>query len=214
MKASPSSVGCDKGPAVFSSTTTGWVAGSCAGGRPAFWVSRDSGRTWRYQPLPRPAGDGMLTSCQCLLTAPVFTSGQDGALWASDLPGPPARAVAAYVTHDGGRTWAPIHLPDGEVPLQTPDFVDGRRGFVVGARLTRDGHVAGRMRLYATANGGASWTARSASPLLGQATLDFLTPEAGFETSISDNPLRPHLLETSNGGVTWISVPARLGGRT
>jgi photosystem II stability/assembly factor-like uncharacterized protein len=206
--------GCDKGPVVFSSATTGWAAGSCAGGRPAFWVSHDGGRTWRYQPLPRPSGYGMLTSCQCGLTAPVFTAPQDGALWASDMPGPPARALAAYVTHDGGRTWVPIHLPDGLAPLQTPDFVDGQHGFVIGARLTKDGQVSRRVRLYATADGGATWAARAVSPFLGQATLDFLTPAAGFATSISYNPLRFHLLRTSNGGATWIGVHARLSGRT
>lgn len=48
--------GCDKDAAVFSSATTGWVTGTCAGGRPAFWVSHDGGGTWRYQPLPQPSG--------------------------------------------------------------------------------------------------------------------------------------------------------------
>lgn len=66
--------GCDKDAAVFSSATTGWVTGTCAGGRPAFWVSHDGGGTWRYQPLPQPSGPGILANCQCFLTAPVFTS--------------------------------------------------------------------------------------------------------------------------------------------
>jgi len=85
--------GCEKGNAVFSSATTGWVGGTCEGGGLAqFWVSRDGGRTWRHQPLPQPYGTGMLARwCQCLLTAPVFTSPRDGALWAAGLPGPPAR---------------------------------------------------------------------------------------------------------------------------
>lgn len=75
--------GCDKGnAAVFSDARTGWAAGSCAGGgRPALWVSRDGGRSWRRQPLPLPSGRGMLVGCQCFLTALVFTSPEDGALW-------------------------------------------------------------------------------------------------------------------------------------
>ncbi len=206
--------GCDKGnAAVFSGARTGWVAGSCAGGRPAFWVSRDGGRSWRYQPLPRRSDTGMLADCQCFLTTPVFTSPEDGALWATDMPGPPARAAAAYLTRDGGRTWRPVRLPGHRVPLLTPDFVDGQRGFVIGGRLTQGLRPPRDVRLYATADGGATWTSRSASPLLPQATLDFVTPAVGFATVISYGPLRSYLLQTRNGGAAWTSVPARLTGR-
>lgn len=207
--------GCDKGHAVFSSASTGWVTGSCAGGRPAFWVSRDGGRTWRQQPLPRPSGTGMLTNCQCGLTPPVFTSPEDGALWASDLPTRPALSVAAYLTHNGGWTWTPIHLPGGRLPLQTPDFVNGQQGFVIGGRHLGGVRPPRDVRLYATANGGATWIPRSANSLLGlatpdfQGTLDFVTPAAGFASVISYNPFRSQLLKTSDGGATWTSVPAR-----
>ena len=207
---------CDKGLAGFSSASTGWVAGSCAGGRPAFWVSRDGGRTWRYQPLPRPSGTGTLTNCQCGFTAPVFTSPKDGALWASGLPGRPALSVAAYLTHDGGRTWAPIHLPGGRLPLQAPDFVNGQQGFVIGGRGLYSIQPPRDVRLYATTNGGITWIPRSANPLLGQATtdsqgtLDFVTAMAGFATVINYNPFRSYLLDTSNGGATWTRISARL----
>jgi photosystem II stability/assembly factor-like uncharacterized protein len=202
--------GCDKSFAVFSSARTGWVAGACAGGPPTFWTSRDAGITWRRQPLPRPSGTGVLTSCQCGLTAPVFTSPKDGALWAGGLPGPPALAAAMYLTRDGGRTWHPIRLPGARVPLQAPDFTDARHGFVIGGKLTAGGTLAGGVVLYATDDGGATWTARSASPLLGQATLDFLTPAVGFATLISYPQFRPYLLHTSDGGATWTAIPARL----
>jgi photosystem II stability/assembly factor-like uncharacterized protein len=204
--------GCAKGFAMFSSATTGWVAGSCAGGSPGFWVSRDGGGRWRRQRLPRPSGAGIMASCQCGLTGPVFSSPADGALWAGGLPGPPALAAAAYLTRDGGRTWHPIRLPGGRVPLQAPDFTDPRHGFVIGGTLTPDGTPAGGVALYGTADGGATWTARSAIPLLGQATLDFLTPEIGFATAISYPHYHPHLLRTSDGGATWTAIPARLGG--
>jgi photosystem II stability/assembly factor-like uncharacterized protein len=202
--------GCDKSVAVFSSARTGWVGGACAGGRPAFWVSRDGGRTWRHQPLPMPSGAGELESCACGITPPVFTSPADGALWASGLPGPPARADAVYLTRDGGRTWTPVRLPGDMVPLQTPDFRGPWHGFVTAGRLAPDGTLAGDARLYATADGGATWAARSASSLLGQASLDFLTPATGFATVISYRPYRPYLLMTSDGGKTWTGIPARL----
>lgn len=208
--------GCDKGDAVFSSATTGWATGSCAGGRPTFWVSHDGGRTWRHQPLPQPSGNGTLTSCQCGLTGPIFTSPQDGAVWVGDLPGPPAQAAAVYLTHNGGRAWTPIHLPGGRVPLQTPDFVSAQHGYVTGGRLNKDGQITGDVRLYATTDGGATWASRPASPLLGQATLagqvtlDFVTPAVGFASLISYNPLRSYLLKTRSGGATWTGVPARL----
>lgn len=199
---------CDKGLAGFSSVTTGWVTGTCAGGPPTFWVSHDGGWSWRRQPLPRPSGHGLLASCSCFITGPVFTSPQDGALWASDLPGPPGQAQAAYLTRDGGRTWAPLHLPGGRVPLQIPDFIDGAHGFVLGGRLADPGQPARDVRLFATMDGGVTWTARLADPLLGQAILDMVTPAAGFATWVSYGPLRPHLLETRNGGATWTGVPA------
>ena len=202
--------GCDKGGAVFSSAATGWVGGACAGGPPTFWVSHDGGRAWRRQPLPRPDGGGMLASCQCYLTDPVFTSPRDGALWGSDIPAAHGLSDAAYVTHDGGQDWAPIHLPGGRVPLQTPDFVDSQRGFVTGGRLAKHGQAVWDVRLYATADGGATWTARAASTRLGQATLDFVTPAVGFATLTSYSPLRSDLLETNNGGASWTGVPARL----
>lgn len=205
--------GCDKGLAGFSTATTGWVSGTCAGGPPTLWVSHDSGRTWRRQPLPRPSGTGTLGACQCALTGPAFTSAQDGALWVSDLPGPAARARAAYLTRDGGRTWSPIHLPGGRLPLQTPDFVDGKHGFVTGGRLARHGQTVWGVRLYATTDGGVTWTGRSTSPLLNQATLDFVTPAVGFATLNSYNPPRSYLLTTSDGGTNWAAVPARLAGR-
>lgn len=204
--------GCDKGDAVFSSASTGWAAGSCAGGRPVFWVSHDGGRTWQYQPLPRPSGTGTLTNCQCFLTPPVFTSPKDGALWGSDIHVRRAPSVAAYLTHDGGRTWTPIRLPGGRLPLQTPDFVTGQQGFVIGGRSLGSVRPPRDVRLYATTNGGITWTARSANPLLNQATLDFVTPAAGFATVISYNPFRSYLLETRDGGATWASVAARFAG--
>ena len=204
--------GCDKGDAVFSSATTGWVAGACAGGPPTFWVSHDGGRTWRHQPLPRPDGGRMLATCQCNLTDPVFTSPRDGALWGSDIPAARGLSDAAYVTHDGGQDWAPIHLPGGRVPLNTPDFVDSKHGFVTGGRLAKQGQPPRDVRLYATTDGGATWTARAASPWLARAAVDFVTPAAGFATLISYSPLRSHLLETSNSGSSWTNVPAQLAG--
>jgi len=203
--------GCDKGDAVFSSVTTGWVAGACAGGPPTFWVSHDGGRTWRHQPLPRPDGSGRLARCQCNLTDPVFTSPRDGALWGSDIPAAHGLSDAAYVTHDGGQDWTPIHLPGGRVPLNTPDFVDSQHGFVTGGRPAEQGQAPWDVRLYATTDGGATWAARAADTRLGQAALDFVTSAAGFATLISYSPLRSQLLETSNGGASWTGVPARLG---
>ncbi len=92
-------------------------------------------------------------------------------------------------------------------------MVDGQRGFVIGGRLGRGVQPPRDVRLYATTDGGTNWTSRSASPLLGQATPDFVTPAAGFASVISYGPLPSYLLQTSNDGRTWTGVPARLVGR-
>ena len=205
--------GCAKSFAVFSTVRTGWVGGSCGGGRPALWVSRDSGRTWRYQPLPRPSGVGRLAGFAGAIGPPTFITPDDGALWATGMPGPPGRSDAAYLTTDGGRRWIPVKLSGGLVPLATPDFADPWHGFVLAGRLSPDGTAPGQARLYATSDGGATWTVRSAAPLPGQAVLDFVTPAAGFATVISDPPYQAYLLATGNGGRTWTATTPRLTAR-
>jgi photosystem II stability/assembly factor-like uncharacterized protein len=90
--------------------------------------------------------------------------------------------------------------------------VDSQHGFVTGGRLAKQGQAPRDVRLYATTDGGATWTPRAASPWLAKAALDFVTPAAGFATLISYSPLRSHLLETSNGGASWTDVPARPDG--
>jgi len=153
---------CDKSFAVFSATRTGWVRGSCAGGRPSFWVPRDGGRTWRYQPLPRPSGGGALAGFAGGIFPPAFITPEVGALLVTGLPGPPARSSAAYLTSDGGRTWVPVRLPGRLIPAQIPDFADARHGILLAGKLGRDGTLAGQALLYATSDGGATWTAITA----------------------------------------------------
>src|SRR6266567_994430 len=198
----------------------GWVTAGLgiAAGSSGIAILRtvDGGARWRLVELTTGTGGqapGAIPFGCDKGNAAVFSSPEDGALWATDMPGPPARPAAAYLTRDGGRTWRPVRLPGHRVPLLTPDFVDGQRGFVIGGRLTQGLRPPKDVRLYATADGGATWTSRSASPLLGQATLDFVTPAVGFATVISYGPLRSYLLQTRNGGAAWTSVPARLTGR-
>jgi len=83
--------------------------------------------------------------------------------------GPAPLAAAAYLSRDGGRTLTPIRLPGGRVPLQTPGFFDAQHGFVIGGRLTtKGGQVAGDVRLYATADSGATCATSAMPPRIGQ----------------------------------------------
>ncbi len=55
------------------------------------------------------------------------------------------------------------------MPLQTPGFFDAQHGFVIGGRLTtKGGQVAGDVRLYATADSGATCATSAMPPRIGQ----------------------------------------------
>jgi hypothetical protein len=178
----------------------GWAVAVDRNGYPVAVVrTTDGGRVWQGAGPRGMRGQGLRAAFYNARVAWVTGSHP----WSRAWP-------VIFRTTDGGRTWVRMgSVPIGAIGASSPDMVTGQRGFVTGGRLTSGGHVRD-VWLYATTDGGATWAAQSASPLLGQATLDFVTPAVGFATSISYGPFRSYLLATADGGATWTPVPARL----
>jgi photosystem II stability/assembly factor-like uncharacterized protein len=100
----------------------------------------DGGQTWTVLSFPQ--------------SAPVlFINPIDG----FSVGGPKS---GAFVTHDGGRTWAPIgvaELSSSVSPvLQLPVFSDDRNGVLAGGILDASGGTASEV-FYTTSDGGRSW---------------------------------------------------------
>jgi photosystem II stability/assembly factor-like uncharacterized protein len=84
---------------------SGWLA-----------TTRDGGSHWDVRHVGYDVGE------------PVFANARDG--WGAGMTA--AYRSAYYVTHDAGRTWAPVHLPDGERPYTTAMAVAGGAAWAVG----------------------------------------------------------------------------------
>jgi photosystem II stability/assembly factor-like uncharacterized protein len=195
-------VDCTAQGMTFVTTTTGWVAGSCAANATFFYVTHDGGTTWAPQPI---------ACVQCLLLGPVFSSPLDGYVFVDTGYG------GMFVTDDGGVTWDMRPTPPGS----WPDFVDGEHGLVMG--LT--GNDNPKDILWTTTDGGRTWHEAPDGVINGDAPdqssqLDFITPRTGWAVwvdirigggilAIGQTPYPvppPELWQTNDGGSTWTQV--------
>lgn len=98
-------------------------------------------------------------------------------------------------TADGGADWVVILRDPEEFRLRDVDFVDARRGWVVG------GPVSAGM-IWATADGGTTWTAQGDGDYRALTQVDFTDLLHG-EVRGSDGDRKPLVLRTSDGGASW-----------
>jgi len=120
--------------------------------------SSDGGRTWSR----RIGFDGVYDGMQMF--------GADGFLWAIDMSfppcssapcGSPANTLIAYRTTDGGATWK--SLPKPAFAAEDAFFLDASQGWAV---AYGNGVIGiGNEKLYATTDGGQSWTFTCDLPL-------------------------------------------------
>jgi photosystem II stability/assembly factor-like uncharacterized protein len=142
----------------------GFVYGDAVGGSLRVLVTGDGGATWSRVPdqgLPPalPSEGGFAASGTCAAT------GEDGRAWIA--AGNAARA-RVFRTTDFGRSWDAADVPvvAGEsAGLTSISMVDAARGLAFGGHLS-DRENAGA-KVAHTTDGGRSWTAAPASPLLG-----------------------------------------------
>jgi photosystem II stability/assembly factor-like uncharacterized protein len=169
----------------------GWAAGS----NPALQRSSDGGRSWAPACIPASAlrGDGSF------FAVTFADDAQHG--WV--VGGSGGRPVALR-TADGGGRWVAGRVPDGlGGSLTDVAFADLRHGWAVG-HLTGTGpsNAAGGV-LLATADGGATWTARTVPDGIGRLSRLAVIDESHGWAAGTTLDGRPAIVATSDGGATW-----------
>ena len=191
--------GCDALTAAFLSVSAGWMTGTCMGGLPPFYATRDGGLTWTAAPLAPLSASGEETSFP-----PAFISAESGTLLIEN-EGDAEVSTSLFATSDGGLSWHQRSTVVG-APLAA-DFLDADHGWLV-----TDGDGEGSAPdLHVSADGGRTWTHLDAFPYVGL-SLDFLTPEVGWAATGHGrlDGESSYLVQTLDGGRSWTPVLPRL----
>jgi photosystem II stability/assembly factor-like uncharacterized protein len=174
------------------------------------YATKDGGASWSRLAYGQ-EGDGSTLGTlglSCSMSGPAFTDVDHGWLtWDCNVgigpPRPPSASSLVAVTVDGGRTWQPVELPS--FPSST-DYVCSAYAPVFtlshGVLPIFCGGIGrpGFSGVYATNDGGISWTLRKV-PFFTQ-QLDFVDANTGWtfgSTGVT-------LYRTTNGGTSWAVV--------
>jgi photosystem II stability/assembly factor-like uncharacterized protein len=190
--------GCDKFPALFISTTAGWVSAACPGGTPLLYVTHDGGVIWTSASLGLGrSDDGYLTN------PPQFVASNVGFMLVFSYNTAGAPVVTLCVTSDGGATWSAERTP--ESVDDASEFIDPEDGWLI---MDSSGTSHNESTLWATYNAGRTWTDLGLNNGLGGLQLDFLTTQDGwaFPGGLSQPPSDPQDLQTLDGGRTWTAI--------
>lgn len=184
--------GCDKTGISFINASTGWASGSCAGGRPSFYVTHDGGRTWTSQPLPLPASLAQRSE-QWSASVPVFFDARSGYFV---LTGSEA---LLFTTSNAGTTWTSHTLPLGgwSKPLGAVAFSSPSDGWLISS----DGAT-----IYRTNDGAENWTTLRPLPLLtGLQAVDVIDRLQAIAV-LNPSGNQSVLWLTDDGGHAWTQV--------
>ncbi len=121
--------------------STGFLTIDHGGRTPYLLVSHDTGTTWHPVAVPQAAGP--------FGSARFFTARQ-GLLIPAASQDTPGRVF--YLTSDGGQTWTPVRQGMRFQPGMTVDFASPDAGFAWNP------NTSGAPPIYATTNGGRTWT--------------------------------------------------------
>jgi photosystem II stability/assembly factor-like uncharacterized protein len=184
----------------------GWLM-VLAGGRLApdwlLYSTTDGGAAWQLvAPLPN-------TSSFCGLTFISATTGFISDCY--DISGPSANLT---VTRDGGKTWAPVRLPEPQgsaFTVMAPVFFDTNRGAVRVISQTMQGNTDTYSSYVAvTSDGGRSWRAVSAVPSTVGFAFDFVDPKSFWALGNDGHGGATTMYRTANGGASWMLVNSGL----
>jgi len=205
----PATSGCVQLTATFTSTTTGWLTGTCSTGPPPLYVTHDGGLTWADQPLTPLVGSLYGETS----TPPSFTSAEGGTLVTEDVGAAPL-SVGLFATTNGGRTWS-LRYATAATPVGS-DFVGADDGWLVMSSASSGDPAA--PDLYFTGDGGRSWSILYAFPSIGYVglDLDFLTAGTGWASTDPGQTAgsASYLLETDDGGHSWTALRPQLSPQT
>jgi hypothetical protein len=187
--------GCDSGTVSFYDARHGYVLASnrTGVGNPRLFWTDDGGASWRL--VARPPHLGTVTFVDrrdgLLGTYPGVTDaipGGDGKRWPAVL----------YRTTDGGKTWSKYRVPPPSFGLRLPVSSFGRRLVVADA-------MGNRTRVYASADGGAHWTALDPPTLAKARAIDFSAGSPAMWAFLT----RGRLYVTHDGGERWNRIVPR-----
>ncbi len=188
----------------FATATDGWLIGGGVNyARNLISVTHDGGHTWQDQPLVAPSG---LELSDRHIGTPVFTSATNGVIAVNY-----GAEVVFYRSRDGGVTWlAGPTFPVSQAPLTN------RESLPIISLFGDDGWAMVADVLYATYDGGVSWTPIHHSANLtavqwlgitGHMTGWAVVARGGFcQAQLLTRCTNETLLTTSDGGVTWKSA--------
>jgi photosystem II stability/assembly factor-like uncharacterized protein len=180
----------------FPSPGNGFAVSSYARSAGSLYRTSDGGRQWQEVALPMPPG----YSAAALFGTPQFFSAQVGLVPALvKQAGTGAKALVVFTTDDGGRHWATARAPSDRALALYP-----AQGTVPFSAATASSWAAyPGPRLYATGNGGATWTATAPGPVAPAGSvqaLQLVSPRDGWAIVSS-------VLEvTTDPGKTWHRV--------
>ena len=204
----------DAGEMIFVDGQHGWYSlAETAANTTALFRTVDGGASWSEVATTSSAAIGTqgnpgVIPDRCLALTATFLSASTGWMTGTcEGGGDPA----FYVTHDGGVSWN--QQPLGPLPAGaydetsfSPVFTSPASGTVLTENL---GLSAVTTSIFATADGGRSWTLRWEG--LGQpAGADFLDPQRGwlvFE-GVDGSAAAPAIYATGDGGATWAHLNA------
>ncbi len=171
----------------FANTSTGWATGGSAATDSAWlYRTRDGGKTWQSQSLPRVPG----VSNAIYMTTPPVIIGSTGLL-PVQVNTESVRGLDLYVSRDGCNSWAPTTL-------------DKFAAVEVYALDTQHVWANNTSSFSGTNNEGQSWTALPATGYsVGE--ISFVDTSNGWTISPIGNNT-PLLLHTANGGKTWQKI--------
>ena len=117
-------------------------------------------------------------------------------------------------TEDAGRTWQPLSEAPGVVP-ERMDWLDAKHGFATSSILTEPENDSGILALYRTSDGGKHWARIESAPAENTYEVHFQSERDGWITAnFCPNAFEcyPSTWHTTDGGDTWASAPAPVGG--
>jgi photosystem II stability/assembly factor-like uncharacterized protein len=153
-----------------------------------------------------------------------MTSASTG--WALRWTVSPWSTQAGYLvparTTDGGRTWTSVTPPAARALLATPfaqvvlQALDGERAWLAVTPATTDSSPPHLTEVFATADGGRTWTESAPLKVSAPASLlSFADPEDGwllanYGGSMNQDPVQ--LYRTTDGGLRWSLIAQTLPG--